>query len=79
MTASDMFSLGATLFAAVEGVSPVGQAANPQVLVWRAARGDISESHRGGPLAPVLSALLRPDPRKRHRGPAGRHARVAAT
>lgn len=64
-TASDMFSLGATLFAAVEGVSPVGRAANPQVLVWRSARGDISESHRGGPLAPVLSALLRPDPRKR--------------
>ncbi|WP_125727911.1 serine/threonine-protein kinase [Kibdelosporangium aridum] len=62
-SASDVFSLGATLFAAVEGVSPVGKADNPQVLVWRAARGDIAESH--SPLRPVLSALLRPDPRKR--------------
>lgn len=62
-SASDIFSLGATLFAAVEGVSPVGKAPNPQVLVWRAARGDIAESH--SPLRPVLSALLRPDPRKR--------------
>ncbi|SMD07981.1 Serine/threonine protein kinase [Kibdelosporangium aridum] len=62
-SASDVFSLGATLFAAVEGVSPVGKADNPQVLVWRAARGDIAESH--GPLRQVLSALLKPDPRKR--------------
>jgi eukaryotic-like serine/threonine-protein kinase len=62
-SASDVFSLGATLFAAVEGVSPVGKADNPQVLVWRAARGDIAESH--SPLRHVLSAMLRPDARKR--------------
>nr|WP_063779286.1 serine/threonine-protein kinase [Kibdelosporangium sp. MJ126-NF4]CEL17288.1 putative serine/threonine protein kinase [Kibdelosporangium sp. MJ126-NF4]CTQ91482.1 putative serine/threonine protein kinase [Kibdelosporangium sp. MJ126-NF4] len=61
--ASDVFSLGATLFAAVEGVPPVGKADNPQVLVWRAATGDINESH--GPLGSVLSALLHPDPRRR--------------
>ncbi|MBE1464163.1 serine/threonine-protein kinase [Kibdelosporangium phytohabitans] len=62
-TASDVFSLGATLFAATEGVSPVGTADNPQVLVWRAAKGDIGESH--GPLRPVLAKMLHPDPRKR--------------
>ncbi|WP_168211545.1 serine/threonine-protein kinase [Actinosynnema sp. ALI-1.44] len=62
-TASDVFSLGATLFAAAEGVSPVGTADNPQVLVWRAAKGDIGESH--GPLRPVLARMLHLDPRQR--------------
>lgn len=61
--ASDIFSLGATLFAAVEGVPPVGEAENPQVLVHRAAIGDIRESP--GPLRPVLAALLHPDSRRR--------------
>lgn len=63
--ASDVFSLGATLFAAVEGVSPVGTADNPLVLVRRAANGDIATARRGGALAPVLSALLHPNPAKR--------------
>src|SRR5262249_7167818 len=42
--ASDVFSLGATLFAAVEGVPPVGTAGNPLVLVRRAANGEIATS-----------------------------------
>jgi serine/threonine protein kinase len=60
--ASDMFALGATLFAAVEGGSPYGSAENPLVLLRRAASGQIATSHRGGSLAPVLSELMQVDP-----------------
>ncbi len=63
--ASDVFSLGATLFAAVEGVPPVGTADNPLVLIRRATNGEIATSRRGGTLTPALSALLRPKPAKR--------------
>ncbi|MGP4017714.1 protein kinase domain-containing protein [Saccharopolyspora sp. 5N708] len=63
--ASDVFSLGATLFAAVEGVSPFGDSKNPHVLLRRAAEGDVSAPHQAGPLAAALSALLRVDPAKR--------------
>lgn len=40
--ASDVFSLGAMLFAAVEGRSPYGVSGNPLVLIRRAAAGDIA-------------------------------------
>ncbi|MGP4016518.1 serine/threonine-protein kinase [Saccharopolyspora sp. 5N708] len=63
--ASDVFSLGATLFAAVEGVSPFGPSDNPLVLLRRAAAGDICAPSRAGALAPALSAMLRVDPAKR--------------
>jgi hypothetical protein len=60
--ASDVFALGATLFAAVEGESPYGHEKNPLVLLRKAADGRIATSHRGGPLAPVLSELMRATP-----------------
>jgi hypothetical protein len=63
--ASDVFSLGATLFSAVEGVSPFGDSDNPLVLLRRAAEGDVSAPRQAGPLAPALSALLRVNPKKR--------------
>jgi len=63
--ASDVFSLGATLFAAVEGTPPVGEAANPLVAVRRAAAGEIMPPRRAGPLTPVLKALLRIHPTDR--------------
>ncbi|MGH3856809.1 MAG: serine/threonine-protein kinase [Pseudonocardiaceae bacterium] len=63
--ASDVFALGATLFAAVEGTPPFGTADNPLLVLRRAAAGDLLPFHRAGPLAPVLSALLQPDPAKR--------------
>ncbi|MCG5218694.1 serine/threonine-protein kinase [Streptosporangium sp. KLBMP 9127] len=63
--ASDVFSLGATLFAAVEGTTPCGPPGNPLLLLRRAAQGDIARSRRGGALAPVLSVLLNVDPAKR--------------
>jgi hypothetical protein len=63
--ASDVFALGATLFAAVEGIPPFGTADNPLLVLRRAAAGDLLPFRRAGPLAPVLSALLQPDPAKR--------------
>ncbi|WP_025357948.1 serine/threonine-protein kinase [Kutzneria albida] len=64
--ASDVFSLGSTLFAAVEGVSPVGSTTDNAFLrLRRAAQGQIAPCRKGGPLAPVLSELLRVDPAKR--------------
>jgi hypothetical protein len=63
--ASDVFSLGATLFAALEGVSPFGHADNPLVLLRRAADGEVAAPTRGAALTPVLSALLRVNPAKR--------------
>jgi eukaryotic-like serine/threonine-protein kinase len=70
--ASDVFALGATLFAAVEGIPPFGAADNPLLVLRRAAAGDLEPFRRSGPLAPVLSALLQPDPAKR---PDAAHAR----
>lgn len=63
--ASDVFSLGATLYAAVEGGSPYGDATNPLLLLRRAASGRFPTSSHAGPLAPVLSALLARDPADR--------------
>jgi hypothetical protein len=55
--ASDVFSLGATLFAAVEGSPPFGTG-DPDAILARARRGRIPDMHRAGPLAPVLSEML---------------------
>ncbi|MGH3670461.1 MAG: serine/threonine-protein kinase, partial [Pseudonocardiaceae bacterium] len=63
--ASDVFALGATLFAAVEGTPPFGTADNPLLVLRRAAAGELLPCSRAGPLTPVLSALLQPDPADR--------------
>jgi eukaryotic-like serine/threonine-protein kinase len=55
--ASDVFSLGATLFAAVEGVPPFG-VGDPDAILARARRGRIAPMRRSGPLAEVLSDIL---------------------
>jgi serine/threonine protein kinase len=55
---SDIFSLGATLFAAVEGTPPFGTGDPDAVLARvREARGE--PATQAGPLEPVLAALLR--------------------
>ena len=64
-TASDVFSLGATLFAAVEGTTPVGAPTPPMAAVRRAVEGKFLAPRRAGPLAPVLGALLRLHPADR--------------
>ncbi|WP_026360140.1 serine/threonine-protein kinase [Amycolatopsis nigrescens] len=63
--ASDMFSLGASLYAAVEGGSPFGDSENPLAILRKAAAGEIAPMRRSGALTPVLTALLRRDPAKR--------------
>jgi len=61
---SDVYSLGATLFAAVEGEPPCGTG-DPEVVLARLRAGTISPVRRAGPLEPVLAALLQSDPRCR--------------
>ncbi|MFD5828080.1 serine/threonine-protein kinase [Lentzea sp. NPDC060358] len=60
--ASDVFSLASTLFAVVEGESPVGATTdNMQLRLRRAANGTIASPRRSGPLAPVLERMLQVD------------------
>jgi hypothetical protein len=65
LPASDVFSLGATLFAASEGVSPLGTGQSPLAMVWRAASGHITRPRMPGALGAALAAMLRPDPADR--------------
>ncbi|MDH6214892.1 serine/threonine-protein kinase [Streptomyces pseudovenezuelae] len=62
---ADVFSLGASLFAAVEGRSPYGEAEHLMTYLARAVEGHIEPAHRAGPLAEPLAALLEVDPRRR--------------
>ncbi|WP_335988709.1 serine/threonine-protein kinase [Glycomyces sp. MUSA5-2] len=62
--AADVFSLGATLFHAVEGTSPFGEG-NAHALLWRTAQGDRVAPKRAGTLEPVLDRLLEADPKRR--------------
>ncbi|MCW2522930.1 MAG: protein kinase [Frankiales bacterium] len=62
--ASDMFSLGATLYAAVEGRQPFGQLSTFSTL--RAVRNEAPPPARhAGPLRPVIDGLLTKDPAAR--------------
>ncbi|WP_459715412.1 serine/threonine-protein kinase [Actinophytocola sp. KF-1] len=60
--ASDMFSLGSTLYAAVEGEPPFGLGPNVLGLLHSVACGEITPPRRSGPLTDVLLALLTTDP-----------------
>jgi eukaryotic-like serine/threonine-protein kinase len=59
--ASDVFSLGATLFAAVEGIPPFGSG-EPSEVLERVRHGEVLPMRQAGPLAPLLAAMLRPHP-----------------
>ncbi|MFE9744922.1 serine/threonine-protein kinase [Saccharothrix saharensis] len=63
--ASDVFSLGATLYAATEGQSPHGVSDNSFGLLYRAAAGRIEPPRRSGALTGVLMRLLASDPAER--------------
>ncbi|UOX92325.1 protein kinase [Amycolatopsis sp. FBCC-B4732] len=59
---ADVFSLGSTLYRALEGVPPFGTDDNPIALLLRVAREDVTPPKHDGPLAEVLTRLLQRDP-----------------
>jgi hypothetical protein len=61
---ADVFSLGATLYAAVEGRSPWGDGDLVQTLA-AAMKGAVEPPRRAGPLGPVLERMLQRRPRER--------------
>ncbi|MGH8859826.1 MAG: protein kinase domain-containing protein, partial [Jatrophihabitantaceae bacterium] len=56
--ASDVYSLGATLYMAVEGQPPAGTDSNPMAVLHRVASGDTIPPTRSGPLTSMLGAMM---------------------
>jgi eukaryotic-like serine/threonine-protein kinase len=63
--ASDVFALGSTLYAAVEGAPPFGLDDNTLALLRTVAECRVRPPQRAGPLSTVLMQLLADDPAAR--------------
>ncbi|MFC4000960.1 protein kinase [Prauserella oleivorans] len=63
--ASDVFSLGATLYHAIEGVPPYGDNTNQLALLYSAANGKVNPPTRSGAATALLMSLLRTEPDER--------------
>jgi serine/threonine protein kinase len=63
--AADVFSLGSTLYAALEGTPPFGTDPNSIALLHRVATADFPPTERAGALTPALTAMLQADPSAR--------------
>src|SRR3954471_18185309 len=62
---SDVFSLGSTLYAAIEGAPPFGLSENTIALLHQVASGKVNPPKQAGPLTALLMRLLRPEPEDR--------------
>ena len=63
--ASRRLSLGSTLYMAVEGTPPFGTEQNPMAMLHRVASGPTIPTARSSELAPVLRAMMAPEPAAR--------------
>lgn len=62
---ADVFSLGSTLFAALEGSPPFGAGENSIALLHKVAAADVPAPTNAGPLTGFLLDMLSPDPAAR--------------
>ncbi|KAA9166156.1 serine/threonine protein kinase [Amycolatopsis acidicola] len=63
--ASDVFSLGATLYHALEGQPPYGNSTNQLALLYTAANGQVIPPKQSGKATALLMHLLRVEPDER--------------
>jgi eukaryotic-like serine/threonine-protein kinase len=63
--ASDVYSLGATLYAAVEGAPPFGTEGNAIAVLYRVTAGELRPPERAGALGPLLVTMMSADAQDR--------------
>jgi serine/threonine protein kinase len=64
-SASDVFALGSTLYAAVEGLPPFGLDDNAYALLYAVGEGKVTPPAKAGPLVEPLMRMLRKEPTER--------------
>ena len=76
--ASDLWSLGATLYAAVEGRGPFQDQGSAMAVLASIVHADPPSATRAGPLEPVILALMKRDPAARPGATSARRLLAAA-